>query len=154
MATLVIGYGNPLRQDDGLGWHVAERLCAARLPGVEVVACHQLTPELAEPISRAERVVFVDVREGAVPGRVECRAATLEVEADLAFSHHLLPGALLQLARELYGTCPPSWVVTIDGAAFGHHADLSPLMLDSVPVVVERVCRLLATRCADGRESC
>src|SRR5580704_15594719 len=50
--TLVIGYGNPLRSDDALGWH-ASRLLAQALAGqeVDVITCHQLTPELAEPLS-------------------------------------------------------------------------------------------------------
>jgi hydrogenase maturation protease len=136
MAALVIGYGNPLRQDDGLGWEVAARLRAEDLPGVDVVACHQLTPELAEPISRAERVIFVDICQGAEPGRVKCRPLTPDSAAELAFSHQVRPGALLHLARELYGACPPAWVVTVDGAAFGYHAALSPLVLNSIPVVV------------------
>ena len=35
-ASLVIGYGNPLRSDDGVGWHVAERLADdPRLAGVD-----------------------------------------------------------------------------------------------------------------------
>jgi hydrogenase maturation protease len=72
VSTLVIGYGNPLRRDDGFGYQVARRL-AELLPAdrADVIACHQLTPELAEPISRSELVIFVDARQGAEPGRVD-----------------------------------------------------------------------------------
>ena len=47
--ALIIGYGNPLRSDDGFGWH-AGRLLAQALAGqeAEVITCHQLTPELAD----------------------------------------------------------------------------------------------------------
>ena len=60
--ALIIGYGNPLRGDDGLGWRAAEQL-AEIIPQseAEVIACHQLTPELAEPISRARLVIFIDM---------------------------------------------------------------------------------------------
>ena len=35
-AILVIGYGNVLRSDDGIGWHVAERLAEdPRFDGVD-----------------------------------------------------------------------------------------------------------------------
>ena len=57
---LVIGYGNTLRGDDGVGPKVAEAVEALQLPGVRTLVCQQLSPEHAEPISRARVVVFVD----------------------------------------------------------------------------------------------
>ncbi|HEY9173382.1 MAG TPA: hydrogenase maturation protease, partial [Verrucomicrobiae bacterium] len=53
---LVIGYGNTLRRDDGIGPKVAEAVAELNLPGVRSLACPQLTPELAEPIAHAKRV--------------------------------------------------------------------------------------------------
>ena len=59
--ALVIGYGNTLRADDGLGPAVAERLGSEWADeDVGVLSCQLLTPELAEPVSRAEIVVFID----------------------------------------------------------------------------------------------
>ncbi|SRR5581483_5110502 len=141
MAALLIGYGNPLRQDDGLGWQVAARLEAVP-SGLQVIACHQLTPELAEPISRADRVVFVDARRGQTAGRVASHPVAPDMAAS-AFSHHLAPGVLLALALALYGSCPPAWVVTVAGATFGHGPDLSPAVAAAVPAVVRHVRALL-----------
>jgi hydrogenase maturation protease len=45
--TLLIGYGNPLRGDDGLGWQVADQVARDADKSIKVVATHQLTPELA-----------------------------------------------------------------------------------------------------------
>ena len=46
--VLIIGYGNPLRADDGVGWQAARRLAELRQDEfVETLALHQLTPELA-----------------------------------------------------------------------------------------------------------
>jgi hydrogenase maturation protease len=70
--VLIVGYGNPLRGDDGLGWHAAEALRAA-LPEAEILAVHQLTPELAEDASRAELVIFLDAAETGAPGEWRCR---------------------------------------------------------------------------------
>jgi len=69
---LILGYGNPLRGDDGVGWHAVHRLRerSAELDA-DVMSCHQLTPELAEAVSRAERVIFIDARVGPTPGTVE-----------------------------------------------------------------------------------
>ena len=59
--VLVVGYGNPLRSDDGIGWHAARLLATdPRLDRARVLTRHQLAPELAEDVSRASLVVLVD----------------------------------------------------------------------------------------------
>ena len=45
--TLVIGYGNTLRSDDGVGVWIAGQLAVLHLPNVDVRTCHQLFPELS-----------------------------------------------------------------------------------------------------------
>jgi hydrogenase maturation protease len=147
-ARLVIGYGNPLRADDGLGWVVARRLRTVlggdrRYGDVVVLAEHQLTPELAEPISRSRLVVFVDAREGDRPGQIECRKVAPTGDGSPAFSHDVDPTSLVQLARLLYGTCPTAIVVSVDGEAFGYDTTLSAVVQAAVPRVVQRVCELL-----------
>ena len=58
MKPLVIGYGNSLRGDDGAGPYAARLLQNMNDEGGwDIVACHQLTPELAETISRASLVI-------------------------------------------------------------------------------------------------
>ena len=70
--VLVVGYGNPLRGDDGVGWRVAERLAAdQRLDGAAVLQRHQLTPELALDISAVSLVVFIDASRDLPPGSVD-----------------------------------------------------------------------------------
>ncbi|CAK6698908.1 hypothetical protein [Synechococcus sp. CBW1107] len=63
--VLVIGIGNPLRQDDGVGrWLVEDLEQDSRaqefLVQLELRPCHQLLPELAADLARSERVLFVD----------------------------------------------------------------------------------------------
>ncbi|PPT05423.1 NADH-reducing hydrogenase maturation factor [Geitlerinema sp. FC II] len=57
---LVIGYGNSLRGDDGIGRAIAEQVASWNLPHVRSLSLHQLTPELAEELSRVDRAVFID----------------------------------------------------------------------------------------------
>jgi hydrogenase maturation protease len=145
---LVIGYGNPLRADDGLGWIIGQQfrrdLAEHRGPAdVVVLAEHQLTPELAEPISRARLVIFVDAREGDQPGRVDCRVVDPAGAGSLAFSHDVDPSSLVQMARLLYGSCPTAGVVSVDGEQFGYGTTLSRIVQAAVPEVVQRVRDLL-----------
>ena len=58
--TLIIGYGNTLRQDDGVGRYLAEQIAEEQWPECQVLSVHQLTPELAASIAEVEQVIFID----------------------------------------------------------------------------------------------
>src|SRR5688500_920322 len=74
-SPLVIGYGNPLRGDDGFGWQIAQQLAGLLIDeSVTVLAVQQLTPELAEAVGRASLVMFVDAHAGGRPGQLVVRA--------------------------------------------------------------------------------
>ncbi len=122
---LIIGYGNTLRADDGLGPHIAAELAALRLPGVRVLSVPQLLPELAAELAEARRVVFVDAcaapREGVQVTRLEPVVLT-EFRA-----HGSDPATLLGLARSLYGRMPTAWLVAVAGYDFGMREGLSAL---------------------------
>jgi hydrogenase maturation protease len=104
---VVIGYGNTLRRDDGIGRRAAELLTTE---GIEVICCHQLTPELAAAIAGAPLVLFLDAAMDQAPGEVLSRKV-FPRRFDLA-SHHLAPEQLLDLARTLNGDVPPAWLIT------------------------------------------
>src|SRR4051794_12612618 len=67
---LIIGYGNSFCGDDGVGPCAAELLAEHDIPHVQCIAIHQLTPELAAPISLADVVFFVDAAYGTTPGEI------------------------------------------------------------------------------------
>lgn len=116
--VLVLGYGNPLRSDDGLGWRVAVDLFRANAsPDVLVLPCHQLTPDLAETASLAETVIFVDCSRKGERGEVRCEEVRSQ-SGPVSFTHDLSPAALLDLAAELFGVCPKAYLFTICGECF------------------------------------
>jgi hydrogenase maturation protease len=119
-----------LRQDDGLGWHVAEQLALdfARQANLQVEVCHQLTPELAEPISRAERVLFIDADIRLVPGALELTPLTPGRPVLQPSTHHVDAGWLLTLAERLFGRRPAEAVMLHLGPAGVDHGEtLTPL---------------------------
>ncbi|MBE2223512.1 MAG: hydrogenase maturation protease, partial [Anaerolineae bacterium] len=95
MNVLVIGYGNPLREDDGIGWRVVEEIVNCELTIVncelETVATHQLLPELAGDVSEADLVIFVDASVEGAPGAVVVREVLPVVQEMGAFTHHFDP---------------------------------------------------------------
>ncbi|MCX7888336.1 MAG: hydrogenase maturation protease [Rhodobacteraceae bacterium] len=114
--TLVIGYGNPGRGDDGLGPALAGGIAALGLPGVAVEIDYQLTVEHAALLVPFGRVLFADAMTGLeVPFRLMPVAADDGAGLD---SHRLTPGAVLALAGLLFGRRPEAWILAIAGTAF------------------------------------
>ena len=151
-SVLVIGYGNPQRGDDGVAWKVLDSLRAAQsrpdAPPLRLKRVHQLTPELAEPASRARAVIFVDARADAPPGRVSCEPLTPGAGPS-SVAHSLSPRAVLLYAERLFGHAPRAAVVTVGAAAFDHGDELSPEALLAIPKAARRIrslARLWARR--------
>jgi len=143
---LVICYGNRLRRDDGVAWHVAEHLEGdPRCASVSLVCCHQLTPELADDVSRASRVVLVDARAGGTPGTVDRAvvAVTDQRHGRPAWSHDLTPEGLAQLTLALFGRVPPMEVVSVTGETFALGEGLSAAVEAATFVASEAVARAI-----------
>src|SRR6266487_2430768 len=105
--VLVIGYGNTLRSDDGVGPKVADAIASLNLTDVEAMSCPQLTPELAEPISRAGLVFFVDAAVDA-PREVQLRKLVPAGSSQI-MAHAADPRTLLALSRDVFGHIPDAW---------------------------------------------
>jgi hydrogenase maturation protease len=121
---LVIGYGNTLRGDDGVGPRVAEAIEKLNLPGVRTLACQQLSPEYADPVSRAHTVVFVDA---AVDAPREVQLRKLEPgETSQLMAHAADPRTMLALARDVFGHVPQAWWLTIPAMNLDFGEKLSP----------------------------
>lgn len=138
--TLIIGYGNDLRSDDGAGIRAAELIATQSRPDsrAHVIITHQLTPDLADDIAAAGQVFFVDAYRARAPG------ATLRVEkitADLAgatraLGHHGDPAGLLRLAKRLFGSSPAAWLVGIPAYDFAAGETISPETLQMIDAAV------------------
>jgi hydrogenase maturation protease len=109
---LVIGYGNELRRDDGVGPRVARTVAEWGVPGVRALAVHQLTPELADDIGRAEEVVFVDAATDRAAANISIQPVRAARSSSLA-NHASSPQALLALAEVLYDRRPAVWLLTV-----------------------------------------
>jgi len=124
--TLVIGWGNPGRMDDGLGPAFIAAVSETPLPDVVLDSDYQLTMEDAAEVARYDRVLFVDAdRRGPAPFSLR----KLEPSTDAAsFStHSVAPGAVLALARDLFDARPEAWILGIRGYEFDRFGEgLSP----------------------------
>ena len=140
---LIIGIGNPLRSDDGLGWHIAREL-SRELPrdDVQVMATQQLTPEVSDFVSRAELVLFIDAAQDGEPGTLRCEPI-VPADAPGRHSHSLSPAGVLKLAQELYGRCPAAYLLTIAAESFDTGDSLSASVTAAAPALKANVCSLI-----------
>jgi hydrogenase maturation protease len=142
-SVLIIGIGNPLRRDDGLGWAVAEALSRDSLARCEVLTVYQLTPELAEDISSASLVVMIDASHEGEPGTLAVRTLAEAAQPSAVGTHYTTPEELAALTTALYGHCPLVMVVSLTGADFGLGETCSALVEGQLPQVcaaVRQVC--------------
>lgn len=149
--TLIVGLGNPLRGDDGVGARVAQALRGQTLPGdVEVVDGGTQGLGLVPLLEGRRRVIVIDAAEvGRDPGqfvrftpdevrllgdgqRLSVHAAGLREVLLLAQALAMLPDEVI-----IFGIQPANleWV-----------ADLSPQVESALPGLVEAV---LAELCSD-----
>lgn len=140
---LVIGYGNPLRGDDGAGPEAARRVERLGLPGVVVIECHQLLPEHAETLSRFDRAIFLDAHAGLDGQDIEVSTVTPSINPQLG-SHASDPASLLALAEALYDRHPESTLIALPTRDFDLREGLSRLAERGIEQAVEEIGRLHA----------
>lgn len=151
--TLIVGYGNADRQDDGVAWHVlsgiAEKL-GKPVPGapedgffpegeeIDLWYVLQLVPEMAEDFARYERICFVDAHTGNIDQEIMLQPVGSS-PASSAFTHHLTPAACLALTRTIYASDPEAALLSIRGYQFGFARTLST----ETTLLVEKAIDLL-----------
>ncbi len=142
--ALIVGYGNPLRGDDGVGQAAARALAQeATVSGAEVIGCHQLLPELAESLAAVDLVVFVDAEAGIQPGSVVVTPVQSAPALSSGLVHHVDPGALLLLSQKLYGRSPEAFLVTVGASSLALGEGLSETVAAALPKVIATVRQLV-----------
>jgi hydrogenase maturation protease len=156
--TLVAGFGNLYRRDDGVARFVVNALFArlGRPPldpmddgfedlghPVDAVVLHQLVPELAETLVDYALVIFVDAHVGAtIPELVH--EERLEVSFRTPFvSHNTHPSTVLALTQQLYDKVPKAVLLSLLGHDFDFGEGLSPETAALVAPAVARILELV-----------
>lgn len=146
--NLLLGLGNPLMGDDGVAWHLVERLrIDPRLPadvevawgGADLLACAGL-------LGGRERVVLLDAAEGDAPGEVVRLDPFSENLDDRSRGAHALavPEALrLLLQADPALACSEVLLlgVTVPEVRVGER--LSPALMERLPWLVAAILGLM-----------
>jgi hydrogenase maturation protease len=155
--TLVIGFGNLDRGDDGAAFHIVNRLRQdlgmrpleegeiglTDLGGeTDAVFVRQLLPEYAVEAAGYERLVLVDAHVAADQRDIVC--ARLNPEQRLSVLGHILPpSTFLWLAQNFSGRSIEAYAVSVRGRSFKMAEGLSKATAALVPAAADAVRGLL-----------
>jgi len=155
--TLVIGYGNLDRGDDGAAFQVVNALRSrlGRRPlseqetgleelsaETEAVFIRQLVPEMMETAAGYDQIIFVDAHVGQ--GTQELMWAPVLPEfVPSAFTHHVTPATFLALIRALYDRNPAGHLLSLRGHDFDFSRNLSAATQCLVVPAVEEILKRL-----------
>jgi hydrogenase maturation protease len=127
---LVLGYGNPGRQDDGLGPAVAANIDRLGWPNVMAYDNYQLNIEDAIDVGEHDIVWFVDAtRTGAEPYSV----SELSPAPAIEFTSHIMrPETILAIARQYFHRSPQAFLLAIRGYEFEFVEELTTEARDNL----------------------
>ena len=149
---LLIGYGNPDREDDGVAWHILRALTIKlglnspdsyedefpTFESIDFAFYLQLTPEMAEEIASYDHVCFVDAHTGNIPEPVRLIDVKSEFQRS-PFTHHLTPQSLLSLCETVYEKKPDAALLSVLGCRFLFTRQLSEETAALIPEAVDLI---------------
>ena len=140
--TVVLGIGNLLLKDEGVGIHVASRMMKMDLPrNVEVVDGATAAWDVVSLADGADKLIIVDaVRGGEAPGTIyRLSPDDITAGAEEPLSLHQI--SLLQMLDvcALIGRQPLTVIIGVEPREIGFAMELSPEVAERVPQIIELV---------------
>jgi len=140
---LVVGIGNLLLRDEGVGVHVVNRLAAEGLPEeVEAVDGGTCTYDLVDLLCQAEKILVVDaVKADQEPGTLyRASLANLGLEEKQApVSFHDLSFMDAVRMAEMLGHKPEIVVLGVEPEVIDWGTELSPKIEAKIPKLLELI---------------
>jgi hydrogenase maturation protease len=146
---VVVGIGNPLCGDDGVGWYAVDKLAEdVKSANVEFIKCCELTPELSEKLSDAKFILFVDANRQVEAGIICEELLVPDSSLSSLDSHRLSPKNLLAYSHALYGRFPEAIMMSIGAESFEYGEALSRVVLEGCDKLTVRCKTILNDRLA------
>jgi hydrogenase maturation protease len=114
--TCIVGIGNTLRSDDGVGAYVCETLAKQSITGVHIITSLQLDTNMIEELIGFDQVIFVDAAIDTA--EVTLQQITKEHTSPQSFSHHINAAMLARLAEQLYEAKTKFYICAVPGFNF------------------------------------
>ena len=136
-SMLILGIGNPLRGDDGIGVYVCAQLEELNTPRISVQTTHQLYTEWIYIFRQYDVVLLVDA--SLSDQEVVIRPISTAPVSSVNLSHHVAASQVAALTSLIVGSATRFFECAVPGDAFGlsdqlsekgrMHADLAVAMI-------------------------
>ena len=141
---VIIGYGNTLRSDDGVGQIVATEIESWKLPSVKSHSLHQLTPELADILAQSSYAIFIDACPATEIGETIQIYPLEPIDSNnFSLGHISNPRSLLALTQALYSYTPPACAIAIPAVNFDLGETLSPIAKLGITQALQKIQNLI-----------
>jgi hydrogenase maturation protease len=112
----IVGVGNTLRSDDGVGAYVCEQLGLLKHAGITVITTQQLDIGMAEDLSKFDTVIFVDASLNETT--FSFAPVNLENNPTQTFSHQVNATVLAKLIQQLFSSPIAFYICAIRASDF------------------------------------
>lgn len=155
--TIIIGYGNIDRSDDGLAYEVINLVRRSlgqkileegdtgleKLGGqIDSIFLPQLVPEIMELLKGYKRIIFVDAHAGKDLEALNCSRLTPQYISS-TFTHHMTPESLLAFLKTLYRHKPEAYLVSVRAHEFDFKRTFSKKTESLLIPASEKIIELL-----------
>jgi hydrogenase maturation protease len=155
MGKVVVGIGNVLLRDEGIGCHVAHALERVPLPDVEIIdggTC----PDVLELLEDADKLVIVDaVKGGGIPGQIyrfRPEDITLEQKPVLSLHDTSLIDSLKLM--QLWHNIGDTVIIGVEPRELSWGLELSPELQEKMPQIIDAILGELNNTNPKGEMKC
>jgi hydrogenase maturation protease len=155
MGKFVVGIGNVLLRDEGIGCHVVHALERVPLPDVEIIdggTC----PDVLELLEDTDKLVIVDaVKGGGVPGQIyrfHPEDITLEQKPVLSLHDTSLIDSLKLM--QLWHNIGEVVIVGVEPRDLSWGLELSPELQEKMPRIIDAILEELSNTNPKGETKC
>jgi hydrogenase maturation protease len=155
MGKIVVGIGNALLRDEGVGCHVVHALEEIPLPDVEIIdggTC----PDVLQRLEGADKLIIVDaVKGGGMPGQIyrfHLEDITVEQKPFLSLHDMNLVDSLMLM--QLWHNIGEAVIIGVEPREISWGLELSPELKEKMPQIVDAVLSELTNTNPKGEMKC
>ncbi|OGN95386.1 MAG: hypothetical protein A2Z77_03900 [Chloroflexi bacterium RBG_13_51_36] len=155
MGKFVVGIGNVLLRDEGIGCHVVHALEESALADVEIIdggTC----PDVLQLLGDADKLVIVDAVEGGgMPGQIyRFRPEDITLERKLVLSLHDTSLTDSLRLMQLWHNVGETVIIGVEPRELSWGLELSPELQERMPQIIHAILEELNNTNPKGEMKC
>lgn len=132
----IVGIGNTLRCDDGIGAYIAHAIEMMDIQNVDCLSVHQLQTELVEDLINYDLIILADAAEQYL--EIDFRPLG-EMDNAISSSHHINAEMLYSVADKVFAKKLNIFLCAVRGENFEIGESISPIAIERANAAIELI---------------